>query len=282
MGATRACFVVLLTVCMAGCFRVENLSRFQGCPAGSTSLDLEVTHVDMTSHVGQRLEVGLIDEEGNISARAVVHDMEATEDPATMMNTADQHFQIPCFLPSLSRQLAIGVHSVGSSDGSMDPPTDDALPAEGRSTTWSVTASQDGQATLDLTTPPVSPQALYPGVGGDLLFTGTGFAAPHGGELFVLRVIETDTSKVVGQYRLPSTPRTASFEARIAGILVAGRKYTVDFYEDANVNGHWDPPPPDNPGGDHQWEITFTATSGENALMPFPHNLMFQNIHFDG
>jgi len=120
----------------------------------------------------------------------------------------------------------------------------------------------------DISTPAITP------IGGDFVFQGTNF--PHAGKLFELRVIIASTGQVVGRYVLGAIAATMNIDLTIAGVIANGTQYNIDFYADANGNGHYDPPAL---ASDHAWRVTATGTA-TGLTVPFAHNTNFTDVGF--
>ena len=94
----------------------------------------------------------------------------------------------------------------------------------------------------------------------------------HVGQMFELRVIDSDFAEVVWEYSeeelsLPEFTLTAP-------VLRDGGNYRVDFYSDANENQTYDSPP-----DDHAWRIELDNISG-SQFVNFNHNINFTDIDF--
>src|SRR5262249_35079268 len=111
------------------------------------------------------------------------------------------------------------------------------------------------------------------GVGGDFQMRLRDMDV-HIGKQFELMVIEVATGATVGMSRLRAIP-DKDFEISIPGIIdVGGVVYKVEFYADANGNGHYDDPP-----DDHTW--TRTGESSNNGFeLEFQHGTDFTPLEY--
>jgi hypothetical protein len=174
--------------------------------------------------------------------------------------TAAYNYIMPKSVPDGDYRLDFYADS--SSNGMYDPPVGTTYADH----QWSLTIPSPGDQVLpfahNTNFTNISVPATTP-IGGDFTFQGTGF--PHIGKLFELRVIIASTGQVVGRYVLTSIA-TADFNVTVAGVIANGTQYNIDFYADANGNGHYDPPP-----ADHAWRVTATGTA-TGLVVPFAHN----------
>lgn len=97
---------------------------------------------------------------------------------------------------------------------------------------------------------------------------------PHIGEKFELRLVRQSDGTEIGRVSLDSV-LIPEFSISVPGIE-PGQTYNADFYSDFNRNGQYDPPPVD-----HAYRVTFTADSG-NHIENFSHNTNFTDINWPG
>jgi hypothetical protein len=115
---------------------------------------------------------------------------------------------------------------------------------------WSVlTVAVFGQATLTLTFEEMN---------------------PHIGQGFELRVVDAATRREIDRLSVAEIPATA-FDLAVADVPL-GSSYRIDFYVDANGNGHYDAPPID-----HAWRLELPDLQADASLV-FVHNLDFTDI----
>jgi hypothetical protein len=96
---------------------------------------------------------------------------------------------------------------------------------------------------------------------------------PHVGQLFELRVIDDSTNTEVGRVRVASIP-APDFDVNLPVLPYNNSNYTMDFYADENRNGLFDPPPTD-----HAWEIKFNNDFHDTTIN-FAHNTNFTNFNW--
>ena len=102
-----------------------------------------------------------------------------------------------------------------------------------------------------------------------LTFKASGMT-PHLGQMFELRVVNTNTSIEVGRVKV-DTITTVDFELNVPGIEI-GENYNVDYYADLSNNNSYDAPPTD-----HAWRDNFMDISGDTTI-DFSHNVNFVDI----
>lgn len=95
---------------------------------------------------------------------------------------------------------------------------------------------------------------------------------PHLGQLFELRVVNQSTLEEAGRMRLDSIV-LVDFAALTTGIML-NENYYIDFYADHNGNGMYDPPPTD-----HAWRLELSGVTGDSEL-EFIHNTNFTDIQW--
>jgi hypothetical protein len=95
---------------------------------------------------------------------------------------------------------------------------------------------------------------------------------PHVGQLFELRVVDTNDNNEIGRRSL-SEILVKDFSILMDGLEV-GHDYNIDFYADHNGNGQYDPPPTD-----HAWRISVINIPGD-VNQQFTHNTNFTDIQW--
>ena len=110
--------------------------------------------------------------------------------------------------------------------------------------------------------------------GADFVLQATGMV-PHVGQLFELRVINLNTTEVVGRYVLTAIPN-ATFNVTIPMVIKDLANYQIDLYADFNNNGHYDPP---STSGDHAWRLTGVGTPAGLTVM-FANNTTYTDVGF--
>jgi hypothetical protein len=110
-------------------------------------------------------------------------------------------------------------------------------------------------------------------IGGDFHMRFKGMAV-HTGKVLEVMVIEQDSGRAVGLYRLQSIPGD-QFEVAIPGIIdVGGIAYRVEFYADANANLRYDDPP-----ADHTW-LSFAESNDQGVDFEFVHGTNFTPLTY--
>ncbi len=204
----------------------------------------------MTPHIGEKLEVRLIDqltmsEAGRINVGAVP----SAEFTATLpfIETGNNYF--------------VDFYADHNANGIYDtPPTDHAWRIELLNTE----GDEDDSFTHN---------TGFTDIGWIYKFSlNTSQMNPHLGELFELRIVNQSTLEEVSRMRLDSIV-LADFFAITTGIGLNGN-YFIDFYADHNGNGVYDPPPTD-----HAWRLDLNNVAGDTELS-FVHNTNFTDIQW--
>ncbi len=223
--------------------------------------DFSLTLRGMDPHVGRLLVLTVAGGTSGKNARTGGVEARFVLDP---LPAAEYGLFVPDGVPEGTFDLDFYADLNGS--GSYDAPPIDhawriALPASGNVAeefTHNTTFTDIGA------TPPVE--------GGDFTLDLSGLD-PHVGQLFELRVIETESGATVGQYRLGAVP-AAAMTITIPGIIADGMEYSVDFYADLNGSGGYDAPPVD-----HAWRLAGAGTSS-GLVLSFSHSTAFTDIGF--
>ena len=101
-----------------------------------------------------------------------------------------------------------------------------------------------------------------------LAVSGSGFT-PHEGQTLVVGFLEAgdDSAKETRT----ATVAGGVFSVSFAGVLEAGRAYTVKYYADVDGDGKCDTPP-----ADHAWSVAVPAVT-ENTHVQVTHNTDFDS-----
>lgn len=222
---------------------------------GGADRDLVVRLSGMGPHVGQLVEMRVVSADDALVARAIL-------DPLTAV------------IDSVKAALALpdGAHRLDfyadlSGDRSYEaPPADHA---------WRIALADSGDVDVAFVhnttfTDIASPAITEPG--GDFTFNGVAFG-PHLGQEFEVRVIEEDSGRTVGVYRLGAIP-AADFTVAIPGVIEDGVSYRIDYYADYSGSGSYDAPP-----ADHAWRLVATGTASGLTLNA-GHNTVWTDIGF--
>jgi hypothetical protein len=111
-------------------------------------------------------------------------------------------------------------------------------------------------------------------IGADFHMTFTGMTA-HVGQLLEVMVIEVDSGRAVGLYRIPELS-DSNFEITIPGIIDPdGVVYRIEFYADLNMNGTYD-----DPQADHTWVIPFVEAGQDGVSTTFQHGTTFEPLDY--
>jgi hypothetical protein len=202
----------------------------------------------MTPHIGQKLEVRLVEMTSMMEAGRVTVDAIPSE-------------EFDVFLPFIAtgETYYVDFYADHNSNGVYDaPPTDHAWRME----LTDVEGDEDDEFIHNTNFTDI-------GWSYRLTLNATGMN-PHLGQLFELRLVNQATLAEAGRMRLDSIV-LADFAASAIG-LELGEDYFVDFYADHNGNGMYDPPPTD-----HAWRLELNDVAGDSEL-DFAHNTNFTDI----
>ncbi len=214
---------------------------------------LTIDIVDMSPHIGQMLELRVIDTDNDSEVGRIKRIVDTPPDLSVVMPVVQAgHSYTVDFYADLNGN---GIYN--------SPPVDHA---------WRDTTAIN---LVENTTISFSHNANFTDVAWNYLLT---FHAenmtPHLGQLFELRVIDTVSSLEIGRVRLDSI-QTADFMLQVPGLEI-GKAYQVDYYADLNGNGLYNSPPTD-----HAWREFFTDINGDTSLT-FAHNTNFTDIIWPG
>ena len=210
----------------------------------------ELQFHDMTPHIGQKLEVRLIDqttmeEAGRTKVESIPSD------------------EFSVFLPYLEtgKVYSVNFYADLNGNGLYDaPPADHA---------WTMELTDvEGDEDDDF-----FHNTSFTDIGWVYRFTlNASEMNPHLGELFELRLVNQSTLEEVGRVTLDSVV-LADFSAMSIG-LELNQDYFIDFYADHNGNGIYDAPP-----ADHAWRLELNDVAGDSELN-FVHNTNFTDIQW--
>ncbi len=210
----------------------------------------ELEFSGMTPHIGQKLEIRLVNEA----------DMkEAGRFTIEAIAGADFTVKLP-FLNS-GNNYNVDFYADLNGNGVYDaPPADHAWRIE----LMDVEGDEDDN---------FSHNTNFTDIGWDYRCTLNAMGmGPHLGQLFEMRAMNMSTLEEAGRIRLDSIV-LADFAAIATG-LELGEDYYIDFYADFNGNGVYDPPP-----ADHAWRIELNDVTGDSEL-DFTHNTSFTDIEW--
>lgn len=204
----------------------------------------------MTPHVGQLLEVRLVNQGTGLEAGRV-----------TMDAIPSAEFDI--FLPFLvsGENYLVDFYADLNGNGVYDaPPADHAWRIE----LDDVEGDEDDNFIHNIS---------FTDIGWNYRFTLNAMNMnPHLGQLFEMRIVNQSTLLETGRMRLDSLV-LPDFSVMASG-LELGSDYYVDFYADHNGNGVYDPPP-----ADHAWRLDLMDVTGDSQL-DFTHNTNFTDIQW--
>jgi hypothetical protein len=266
--------LLLLSACLptVGCFAVTNLDRFEQSGDGDVDSvrDLRMTLRGLEDAVGKRVEIRLVNRETLfVMARAVLETLSETEakDGAVVFlpkGVPPGEFIVQVFIDGNDN----GVYDRPEGEETVDPAYSLALPATGILEFNTKLENGDELPEVDIGDPPVQH------VGRDLLIHFVDMV-PHSnkGQRLELRVLNIEAEQVVGYYRIPKV-RVPDFDVALAGLIIPGKQYQIDFYADVSNPGQYDAPPLD-----HAWREVHAGAS-DGLEFDFVHNTRFFDIMF--
>ena len=197
---------------------------------------LTVNFTGMTPHVGQRLELRVVDKGSGAETARTRVTVPAPDFAVTVAGLEPLH------------SYWIDFYADFNGNGLYDPPPIDHA--------WRLEANGvSGDTTLDFAHNTNFTEILWPYLL-SVHFTGMSL---HVGELLELRLVDQLTRTEAGRVRLAGIPGP-DFSIRLPGLHL-GRQYALGFYADHNGNGLYDPPP-----ADFAWALNFTDTAGDTML----------------
>ncbi|HEY8432918.1 MAG TPA: hypothetical protein VIL20_31315 [Sandaracinaceae bacterium] len=221
---------------------------------GPVLRDVTLNITDADPHVGQLVELRIVDADDVLVARGIV----------AALPSGDYSFAFPSSTPEGPHRLDFFADL--SMNGAYDPPPADHA--------WrrDVAASGDvvidfphGTDFTDISSPAITEH-------GDFTFEASEMG-PHVGQLFELRVIRESDGRLVGRYVLPEI-QAADFSLTIPGIIENGVEYRVDFWADLSDDGQYQAPPVD-----HAWRETVTG-GASGATVHFTHHTDLVDVEF--
>ena len=236
---------------------LSSLFLLLAIPLHAESYDLTINFTGMTPHVGQLLELRVVD---SLSGMTVAD--------TAIASVASADFQIS-FSGVLQEDKSYSVDFFAdlNKNGAYDsPPADHA---------WRMMIpAVSGNVTLAFAHNTQFTDVRYPANLGpfDLTLNFINMT-PHVGQLLQLRVLDMSTGYLAAETTLVAVP-SANFQLAFSQALQAGRSYDIDFYADLNKNGNYD-----TPSADHAWRLT-TEDVSDNVALDFTHNTSFTDIMF--
>jgi hypothetical protein len=253
----------LLLFC-SGCFAITDLDRFQNPCDGDTTVGrpFRVSLRDMDMYGMAPTTVRVVDSSNpsalTISAVGVLDGINLDVD------AGEVGFTMPLGIPAgdnFNAQIFVDLERNGFTF-----PDDPSWTREICDSGLFVFTRDD--AFVDINDPPVTAP------GEDFRFSLIGFD-PHtaGTQKLELMVLERETGRAVGYYRLPRLAN-ANHEVVIPGIIEPGRMYNVEFYVDLDQDDQYVAPPP--AGMDHSWIRVYTHE--DSASHSFEHMFDFDEL----
>lgn len=221
-----------------------------GNAASHSRRTLTIQFSGMDPHVGQYLGVRVIDKSTG---------MEAGRVSLASIPSASFSVAIPTVLDG--RSYWVDMWADLSGNGLYDaPPADHA---------WRFSADVSGATTVNF-----AHNTDFTDVAWRYALTVNAQAmSPHLGQLFELRVVDTESGLEAGRTRVEILPG-ADFALTVP-CLELGRSYDVDFYADLSNDGMYSGTPTD-----HAWRQTVTSTDGDVTL-DFTHNTNFTDVMWE-
>ncbi|GAB4372670.1 MAG: hypothetical protein Kow0042_16090 [Calditrichia bacterium] len=227
------------------------LVTLPGDPTENPLTKLTLQFTGMTPHVGQQLEIRVVDKSTGL---------EAGREEVSAIPGANFNVDMDVLLTGHSYWIDFYADLSGNSLYD-PPPTDHAWRLELDNVAGDETVNFNHNTNF------TDIEWVY-----ELTVDFSGMT-PHVGQLLEMRVTDQADQSEVGRTRVEFIPG-ADFSVQIPGIQL-GRDYQVDFYADLSGNFLYDPPPTD-----HAWQMTFSNTSGDVNLN-FAHNTNFTPIDWD-
>ena len=215
---------------------------------------LTVNFTGMTPHVGQLLELRVIDDaNGTEVGRTRVEKI-----PSPNFNVS-----LPVLLSDQSN-YTMDFYADENSNGLFDnPPTDH---------TWEVKFNNN----FHDTTINFAHNTNFTNINWNYLLTFNLMSmTPHLGEMIALRLVKDSDNSELSRVIIPALP-LANVSVGLPG-LELNQAYHIDFYADHNGNGQYDAPPVD-----HAWRVSFNSGKTGNDTLVFIHNTNFTDINWPG
>lgn len=234
----------------------------EGC-ASPRTLCVRLQH--FTPHVNQLAGIDLVTADSILRARVLLDPLAANggSDADAVLPLAIPASEVPA--PGQKHPLHLEIFGDANEDGQYTP--------DGKDHDWKVDLPADGTLVFAHNSQFSRLLPRPASIGGDfhMHFTGMGI---HTGKTLEVMVIEQDSGRAVGLYRLQSIASDA-FEISIPGIIdVGGVTYRVEFYADVNGNLRYDDPPVD-----HAW-VEFAESNGQGVDFTFAHGTNFTALKY--
>ena len=212
---------------------------------------LTVHFTGMTPHVGELLELRVAEDNNN--------DKEVDRVKVNPVPSAD--FDVTIVGLKLGMQYKIEFYADHNGNGLYDPPPTDHA--------WLIAfENTSGNVSVDF-----AHNTNFTDINWRYLLTVNLMGmVPHVGQLFELRVVDTNNQNEINRVTLNQI-LVPDFSVFVDGLEV-GHNYNIDFYADFNGNGGYDPPP-----ADHAWRLNFMDNAGD-FMQEFTHNTNFTDIQW--
>jgi hypothetical protein len=238
----RIATATLLVFC-SGCFVVTDLDRFQNPCEGDTSVNrpFRASLRDMDMFSGAPTTIRLVDA-SNISVPSLVA-VAVLDGIDTAVDPGETNFTMPNAVlagDSYNAQVFVDLERNGFAFAD-DPGWSREVCDSG------LFVFQRDESFVDVDDPRVVTTGM------DFRFTLIDFG-PHttGTQKLELMVVERETGRSVGFYRLPNV-ELDTFDVVIPGIIEPSREYNIEFYADFDQDGRYT-----EPGADHSWVRIYT------------------------
>ncbi len=218
-----------------------------------------------TPHIGELVGVDLVTADNILRARALL-------DPLAANGGSEADIVMPLAIPA-SDVPAKGQAPMLQLEIYGDHNHDRMYTPDGTDHDWKVDLPASGNLVF---THNSAFSRLLPrpaGIGGDFHMHFEGMTV-HIGQILEVMVIESDSGRAVGLYRLQSVP-SDTFDIAIPEIIdVGGVTYRIEFFADANGNGTYDDPPTD-----HAW-VKFAESGATGLDFTFVHGTDFTPLDY--
>jgi hypothetical protein len=297
---TRLGLATAALLALGGCTLVSDLDRFESEESGgnngnggagdagadtgagnggepdigcSNPRTLCVRLKDFSPHVDELVVIDLVAQDGSLRARAML-------DPMSFDGNTRADVVMPLAIPKSEvpdegdkHELHLEIWGDKTGDREYTPNEN----GETRDHDWIVDLPENGNVVFEHNTVFRDLLPRPSSIGGDFNMRLRDFGL-HDGQMLEVMVIEDNTDRTVGLYRLQEVPDDGEVEIEIPGIIDPdGIVYRVEFYADFNDNRTYDDPP-----DDHTW-ISFVESNDDGIDFTFRHGGMFEalNHQFD-
>jgi hypothetical protein len=210
---------------------------------------LTLNFTSMTPHLGQKLEVRVVDTYNRKEA-----------DRLTLASIDSANFSVMLDGLASGRSYYVDFYADHNSNGLYDVPGTDHA--------WRLELNDvSGDTSLNFTHNTTFTDIRWPYA----LTLDVSSLTPHLGQMFEVRLLNKTTMEEVYRDSLSSVAE-ADFAIVLPGIE-AGEIYYVDFYADHNGNSLYDAPP-----ADHAWRMELENTLAGDSTLYFTHNTTFTDI----